>query len=191
MSDLLSYEVVDSVARLGVALLCGAVLGWEREARDKPAGLRTTMLVALGSATAAVAAIRLHADVSANGAWGVADPIRIVSGIIGGIGFLGAGAIIQARGNVHGMTTAATVWVIGGVGVASGLGYYGLALSSTAMAFVVLWGIGRFEHSDMAPESVRKEEDCETPLDSSVEEDKSQIDKSRALDRQQSALDRQ
>lgn len=152
-----SLHILDTTVRVAVAALCGAALGWEREVKDKPAGLRTNILVALGAATATMAALELHVQLGNDGSQSSGtDPIRIVSGVIGGLGFLGAGSIIQARGHVAGMTTAATIWVVGAVGVACGMAYYTLAVVSSVAAFVVLFVIGRFEHSNLAPESVRK-----------------------------------
>ena len=83
------------------------------------------------------------------------DPIRIISGVIGGLGFLGAGSIIQSRGEVQGITTAATIWVVGGIGIACGLGNYVLALTSAIITFVVLFVIGKFEVSSLAPENLQ------------------------------------
>src|SRR5690606_12613597 len=111
-------ELVDIILRILAAAACGAILGWDREASDKPAGLRTNMLVAIGSAAAALAALDLFTEISLQSEGKVpTDPIRIISGVIGGLGFLGAGAIIQSQGRVRGMTTAAAIWVVGGIGV--------------------------------------------------------------------------
>ncbi|QDS99487.1 MgtC/SapB family protein [Adhaeretor mobilis] len=145
--------------RIVCAAACGGVLGWEREARDKSAGLRTNMLVAIGAATATIAALDLYASLPGEAPGGISsDPIRIISGVIGGLGFLGAGAIMQSRGRVEGMTTAATIWVVGGIGVACGLGNYALALPVVIIALVVLFAIGKFAHSQLAPESLQKDD---------------------------------
>lgn len=123
------------------------------------------MLISIGAAVVTLTALKLSHDVAQESAdHGFADPVRIISGVIGGLGFLGAGAIIQARGHVHGMTTAATIWVVGGIGVACGLAYYGIAITSALTSLLVLQPLRRFEHSKIAPEeSVRKEES--TPSD--------------------------
>ncbi|TWT88457.1 putative Mg(2+) transport ATPase [Pseudobythopirellula maris] len=153
-------EHLDTLLRLLAATACGGVLGWERQARDKSAGLRTNILVAVGAATAAVTAMHLREQILAPGEAVVsADPIRIVSGVIGGLGFLGAGAILQSRGEVHGMTTAATIWVVGGIGVACGLGDYATAGIATGVAFLALWLLGRLQHSSLAPSSLQKDGD--------------------------------
>ncbi len=149
----------DVTLRLLGATLCGGILGWEREASDKPAGLRTNMLVAIGAATATLAALDLYSTISRNhpGENISVDPIRIISGVIGGLGFLGAGAIIQSQGQIQGMTTAATIWVVGGIGVACGLGKLSIALPAMLITFVVLYAIGKFEQSHLAPASLQKQ----------------------------------
>jgi putative Mg2+ transporter-C (MgtC) family protein len=136
--------IVDVVLRFSVAVGCAAILGWERESHDKPAGLRTHMMVALGSAAFTMAALILTGSMADN-ANVRSDPLRLVDGIIGGIGFLGAGTIIQSRGSVHGVTTAAGIWVMGAIGVASGCGYFMLAGITTGYAFVILGVLGRLQ----------------------------------------------
>ncbi|QEG36952.1 MgtC/SapB family protein [Bythopirellula goksoeyrii] len=155
MFDLEFYNIL---MRIVGAAACGGILGWEREVSDKPAGLRTNMLVAIGAATATLAALELYSGIAElyPGEKITSDPIRIISGVIGGLGFLGAGAIIQSRGQVQGMTTAATIWVVGGIGVACGLGNYALAITSVIITFVVLFIIGKFEVSTLAPKSVQE-----------------------------------
>jgi len=126
-----------------LALGCGAVIGLERELSDKPAGLRTTMLICIGSTLITMVSISLALTYGASGH--VADPGRIAAGIVSGIGFLGAGTIIQARGDVHGLTTAATIWAMAGVGMAIGAGFFGAAMVSTAILLVVLVVLGWLE----------------------------------------------
>ena len=130
--------------RLGLAIVLGGALGYEREFHDKPAGLRTHMMVALGAATFTLIAMELFARVTAAPPGEVAriDPMRLLEGIIGGIGFLGAGSIIQARGSVEGLTTAGSLWFVGSVGVAIGGGYYVTAGLAVAAALLVLAGVG-------------------------------------------------
>jgi len=133
-----SPSLTEIVLRLLAALVCGAVLGWERESRGKAAGFRTNMLVALGSAAFTMLSIELALKSSGPGQY---DPMRVLQGIIGGIGFLGAGAIIQSRGSIHGMTTAATIWVVASAGVACGIGTYhtiAIALITVIFCFIVL-----------------------------------------------------
>jgi len=127
------------VIRLVLAALLGGVFGWEREARDKPAGLRTHMLVAIGSATLTLLGFETGVHLSPRFSEGI-DPTRIVQGIVGGLGFLGAGSIIRAResDDVSGITTAATVWFTGALGVACGVGAILVALVASALGLVVL-----------------------------------------------------
>lgn len=126
--------------RLAVASLVGGAIGWDRERSDKPAGLRTHMLVALGAASFAILGLAVATDLGA-----AADPTRVVQGIVGGVGFMGAGAIIQTRGRVSGITTAASVWIAGSLGAAAGAGAYALVGLTVVFAFVILTGIGQLE----------------------------------------------
>jgi len=132
---MMAPTLTEVVLRLTAALLCGAVLGWEREARGKAAGFRTNMLIALGSAAITLLSLEVAARSSGPGQY---DPIRLLQGVIGGIGFLGAGAIMRAGGSIHGMTTAATIWVVGAIGIACGIGSYGIALICVVYCFIVL-----------------------------------------------------
>jgi putative Mg2+ transporter-C (MgtC) family protein len=127
------------VGRLLIAAACGAAVGWEREWRRKPAGLRTYMLVTTGAAAFTAAAVRAGATND------LIDPTRVIQGVVGGIGFLGAGAIIQGRATVEGLTTAAGLWVMGSVGVACGLAYYDVALTTTLLAVLIVAVIGLLE----------------------------------------------
>ena len=120
----------DLIARLLLAAGFGAALGLEREFRQKPAGLRTNTLIALGSALFTIMSIRMGAMN------GTAD--RIAAQIVTGIGFLGAGAILRSRGGVHGMTTAATIWVNAAIGIAAGAGDFVMAGVAAAITLVVL-----------------------------------------------------
>jgi putative Mg2+ transporter-C (MgtC) family protein len=131
--------------RLVVSLMLGFVIGWEREVQKKPAGLRTQMLVALGSAGFTILSIQLFQSVQKPPIPGM-DPLRIINGIMEGLGFLGAGCIIQARGSVEGVTTAATIWVVGAMGLACGAGNYYLAFVITLLAFTVLTLFRIIEH---------------------------------------------
>jgi putative Mg2+ transporter-C (MgtC) family protein len=134
-----SLGFIDIVARLLLALFAGAALGWEREAKDKPAGLRTHMLVALGAAVCIVAGLQYSAAVDPQHDYSTIS--RVIQGIIGGVGFLGAGSIIQSRGAVHGITTAASIWVVAAIGIASGLGQYMIAILGAGLSLFVLHGI--------------------------------------------------
>ena len=116
--------------RLLLAALLGGIIGFERELRHKSAGLRTNILIAVGSAAFTLMSIEI-AD-------GQADPGRVAAQIVTGIGFLGAGAIMRTDSGIQGLTTAATVWVNAAVGVAAGGGEYHLAVIATAVTIAVL-----------------------------------------------------
>jgi putative Mg2+ transporter-C (MgtC) family protein len=124
--------------RLLLAAGLGAAIGLEREYRSKPAGLRTNILIALGSALFTLISIEMA---EANGG----DPTRIPSQIVTGIGFLGGGAILREKGDIRGLTTAATVWLNAAIGMAAGAGFYTLAIVSTFTALVVLTAFLRIE----------------------------------------------
>lgn len=133
--------------RLAVAAICGAVIGFERENQQKPAGLRTHMLVAIGSAAFTLAALNMdHLEsLNAEGSRIQVDPSRVIQGIAGGIGFLGAGSIFRSNGSVQGLTTAATIWVVGAVGICSGVGNYALAAITSLMAVSIAGVLGVIE----------------------------------------------
>jgi len=139
-SDLLQVEQVTRVtARMAVALLLGALIGWDRERRDADAGLRTHMLVSLGAA--------LFVMVPAEAGMGTDELSRVIQGIVSGIGFLGAGAVLKlgSEGRIHGLTTAATIWATAAVGMAAGLGREGTAVLATVFILVVLVWLRRLE----------------------------------------------
>ena len=126
---------LDLLLRLVLAVVLGGAIGWEREASSKPAGLRTNILICVGATLFTDLSIRFG-GVAIEGA--VRDPARIAAQIITGIGFLGAGTIIQARGTVTGLTTAATLWVVAGIGMSVGSGSYVEATGATLLVLVVL-----------------------------------------------------
>lgn len=143
---------IELVFRLFVAMALGAIIGYEREARGHSAGLRTHIMVTLGSAAFSIVAMKLYEmHPTANNNLGI-DPSRVIQGIIGGIGFLGAGAIIHGRGQIEGLTTAAGIWVASGVGIAAGVGLYWLAIVTSALALVTLAGM-RILKDQMIPEN--------------------------------------
>jgi putative Mg2+ transporter-C (MgtC) family protein len=147
ISQLEALMPLETLVRLLVAMAAGAVIGWEREKRDKPAGLRTHMLVALGAAVFIIGALELPASIGDDNSAIRLDPMRALAAIIGGVGFLGAGTIIEARGSVRGITTAASIWITAAIGTSCGMGLYRLALSGGVLAVVVLWCIGFLEHA--------------------------------------------
>ena len=137
--------ILEQAIGLAVALLAGAAIGLEREIRDKSAGLRTHSLVALGAAIFLIVARQLILAAEGNIDAIELDILRAVAGVIGGIGFLGAGAIIQDRGGVSGLTTAASIWVSAAVGTASGAGHYSTVLLALVLALLVLVPIRKLE----------------------------------------------
>lgn len=118
---------VEILFRILLAIGLGALVGFERELKHRPAGLRTHMLVSLGSAIFAVTSLSFDIE-----------PARIAAGIVAGIGFLGAGSIIAHKGHVTGITSAATLWVVAGIGLAVGIGEYYIAIISGIVVFVIL-----------------------------------------------------
>jgi putative Mg2+ transporter-C (MgtC) family protein len=130
----------EALLRLALAAALGAAVGLERELREREAGLRTHLLVALGSALfTIVSAYGFHAFLNSGASVVRTDPTRIAAQIVTGIGFLGAGAIIRQGLSVRGLTTAATLWAVAAIGLAVGAGYYGGALITTAIVLLALW----------------------------------------------------
>jgi len=130
----------ESLLRLALAAVLGGLIGVERELREREAGLRTHLLVALGSALfTIVGAYGFHAFLSSGQSVVRADPTRIAAQIVTGIGFLGAGAIIRQGLSVRGLTTAATLWVVAAVGLAAGAGYYSAAVITTGLVLLALY----------------------------------------------------
>ncbi|CAN5268815.1 hypothetical protein BH23CHL9_BH23CHL9_00990 [soil metagenome] len=122
---------LDLSLRLTVGLILGAVIGFERELHRQPAGFRTHSLVSLGAA--------LFTVVSAFGFEGsMVDPTRIAAQIVSGIGFIGAGTILQHRGHIRGLTTAASLWSVAAIGTAAGAGMYVVAVIGTVLILVIL-----------------------------------------------------
>lgn len=116
--------------RLVAAVLLGALVGFERERKGKPAGVRTHGMVCLGAA--------LFTLVSLYGFGPSGDPSRVAAMIVSGIGFLGAGAILHQRESVHGLTTAASLWVTAAIGLATGVGMVSMSLVTTILVFLLL-----------------------------------------------------
>lgn len=138
----------EGIARLVAAAVAGGIIGLERELRGHHAGLRTYMLVAIGSALAMLVSIQMayHAWPRADHILQV-DPGRIAYGVMTGIGFLGAGTIIQTRGSVRGLTTAAGIWCMAAIGLAMGQGLYVLGLGGAILIVLVLWLLDYLEHA--------------------------------------------
>lgn len=132
-------EATQTCVRLLVAVLLGALLGYDRERKDSAAGLRTHMLVALGAALFVIAALQAGLD--------KAGLSRVIQGVVAGIGFLGAGAIIKMseKEQIKGLTTAASIWATAAIGVASGMGHLATAAVSALLALVILAALPRVE----------------------------------------------
>lgn len=137
--------LADLALRLVAAVVCGGLIGVNRERQNRPAGLRTIMLVALGSGSFVLIGTQLALGVSAEEV-ARADPTRVLAGLIGGVGFLGAGTIMRTAGTVKGVTTAAALWAAAAAGAACGLGQYAVALLTTALTFMIL-RLDDFEHT--------------------------------------------
>ena len=133
---------LDLLAKLALAVLLGGAVGLERELSGKPAGLRTNILICVGSAMLMDLSIRI--GITESGVR-IGDPARLAAQVISGIGFLGAGTILQARGTVVGLTTAATIWVVAAIGLTIGAGSFIEAAGATLLVASVLYGLGRVE----------------------------------------------
>jgi putative Mg2+ transporter-C (MgtC) family protein len=125
---------LDLLVKLLLAVLLGGIIGFEREIAGKPAGLRTNILICVGAA--------LLMDVSTR----IGDPGRIAAQVVSGVGFIGAGTIMQAQGTVTGLTSAATIWVVAAIGLTVGAGYYVEGVGAGLLVTFVLGGLGKLEH---------------------------------------------
>ena len=136
------YAELIEITRLTIAALLGGIVGLERQQRHKSAGLRTHILVSLGSCLVMLISYKLYAGVQ-----GLtnADPARLAAQVVSGIGFLGAGTIMKEGLTIKGLTTAASLWVVAGVGLAVGAGYYVGAVTTTVLSVLALTYLPRFE----------------------------------------------
>ena len=156
--------------RVLVATLLGGVLGWERERRDRPAGLRTFMMVAMGSALFTVLS---------KAAFPGGDEARVAANILTGIGFIGAGTVFRdlrsdtgsQEAKIRGVTTAAALWSCAGIGMAAGTGMYLLAIFTTVLAYALLTVIRRLERASVGPRRRRKNRQRTLPPQSETEAD--------------------
>ena len=139
----------EAIVELILAAICGGLIGLEREVRGRQAGFRTNMLVCVGSAL-----VMIVSNQVARTQWPIppagniqvnVDPARIAYGVMTGIGFLGAGTIVQNRGSVRGLTTAAGLWCVAALGLAAGLGMYLVATVATLLVLAALWVLDHFE----------------------------------------------
>lgn len=140
-----SVEVTttSSVFKLFLSMLLGSMVGWERKRKGQIAGIRTFALISMGATLAMILSIYVPQEYLGlkNG-----DPGRIAAQVVTGIGFLGAGAIIQMKGSVRGLTTAAGIWIVAAIGMAVGVGMYAVSIVSTVLILVVLLLLELIEH---------------------------------------------
>lgn len=138
---ILNHALLVMSFKLVLSFLLGSVVGFERRRRGQSAGVRTFALIAMGSALAMILSIYVADNC------GVGDPTRIAAQVVSGIGFLGAGAIIQMKGSVRGLTTAAGIWMVANIGMAVGCGLYLIACVATLLILFILVLLERIEHS--------------------------------------------
>lgn len=170
-------QFLDVGPKLAAAVLAGGVVGWNRERTERPAGLRTMMLVSLGSASFVLIGSAVMARDPA-GQNLSSDPTRVIAGIVGGIGFLGAGTIIRAGREVKGVTTAAAIWTSAAFGAAFGLGLYVYGAIAVALTMLILWlspveralfRTGRDNGPDRRDEAHFSQEESHNPQDDAPE----------------------
>jgi putative Mg2+ transporter-C (MgtC) family protein len=142
----LSAIMLPFLVRCGAAAVCGAVIGLERELKAKPAGFRTNILICLGAAIYMCVGLLLVDQIG-----GEFDPTRVAAQVVTGIGFIGAGCILQSGGRVTGLTTAATIWVVASIGLVAGAGFPLLAFISAWMVVITLAVLGKVESRFLDP----------------------------------------
>ena len=143
---------MQNVIAMLVSTALGTAIGWERQIGRRPAGLRTHTLVCMGSTPFVLLTVHVARDFGG----GNVDPTRIIHGVVTGVGFLGAGSIMRQEGWVHGLTTAASIWMVAAVGVAVGVHAWGLAVTGTVLALLVLEGYRLIERK-LGPEAEGRE----------------------------------
>lgn len=136
VSDLMPVNLQQDLMALGVSVLVGGLIGIERQARDKAAGLRTMIFICMGATLFTLISRRLAPG----------DPVRIAAQIVSGIGFLGAGVILRNGPRILGVTTAAVIWVTAALGMGLGAGHYSLVFSATPLVLAILWSFRRVTH---------------------------------------------
>ncbi len=128
-----------------VAVLLGSLIGVEREIHRKSAGLRTNILICMGAALFTHIALGLEEEAA-----------RLLAGVITGVGFIGGGALIRDRFHIQGLTTAATIWLVTGIGIACGMRMYEIAVGITILTLIVLFGMGPLDRKIRKPEKIEK-----------------------------------
>jgi len=137
----MGWNQIEIAVRLLAAATLGGLIGIERGARGRSAGLRTQMLVAVGAALAMIVSLQFAKQFGDAGGAISIDPARVAYGVMGGVGFLGAGAIMRFGIGVRGLTTAASLWCTAAVGLAAGFGMYPTAAIASGLVLIVLWGL--------------------------------------------------
>ena len=156
--EIFQYELI-FMFRILLAMLLGGIIGAERERKNRSAGFRTHILVTVGSCMFMIVSISMPMMISTmpNGIVNNADPGRIAAQVVSGIGVLGAGAIMQDKGKVRGLTTAASLWVVAAIGLAIGAGMYFSAISTTFFLFLILSVFAKFEEKTMRKAKAKAE----------------------------------
>ncbi|MCM8823104.1 MAG: MgtC/SapB family protein [Candidatus Omnitrophica bacterium] len=134
----------DILIRIILSFILGGIIGWEREKKKRDAGLRTHILVSIGSTLIMLVSLHIYDIYSP---YANIDPARIASGVVTGIGFLGAGAIVRSAEQIKGLTTAATIWVSSAIGLSVGLGFLSAAVVTTVIVFFTLTFLKKVEKS--------------------------------------------
>lgn len=135
---LVSLPFWDMAGRLSLACLLGFAVGFDRELKSQAAGLRTHMLTSLAASIFMIISLELIAEIGFDDRQTQMDPLRVIEAVTAGVAFLAAGTIIQAKGSVKGLTTGASMWLSGAIGLACGAGFYRLALLGTGLSLIVL-----------------------------------------------------
>ncbi|MCF7916224.1 MAG: MgtC/SapB family protein [Candidatus Omnitrophica bacterium] len=135
-------SIFSTALRLILAFVLGSIIGYEREKKKRKAGLRTHVLVCVGSALIMLVSLYIH---HLYGGQAPVDPSRIAAGVVTGIGFLGAGTIIRSSEGVKGLTTAASIWLAAAIGLAVGCGFISAALIATFLVYLILSFLKRLE----------------------------------------------
>jgi putative Mg2+ transporter-C (MgtC) family protein len=145
----ISYPVI--LARFVGAIILGAVIGIEREKKERPAGLKTHILVSLAAAVFAIISIESVHMPGLSDAQVSIDPLRVIEAVTAGVAFLAAGTIVLSRGEVQGLTTGASLWLAGAIGLSIGLGHWLIAFFAACAAFIVLTVLGYLDTAQKKP----------------------------------------
>jgi putative Mg2+ transporter-C (MgtC) family protein len=155
------FAETEIALRLVLATAFGAVVGFERELRDRPAGLRTHMLIALAAALFTILAFEIFYGVRTHDNIANIDPLRLVEAVTAGVAFLAAGTILQSRGRVKGLTTGASMWLAGALGLACGAGFYTIAIMGGVLTVFILAVIRYVELRFLPDGDIAKKDDVQ------------------------------